>query len=385
MRRWTRTVLVMLAAVMLIVGCSKGETESESEDIATEDMRGTPAGQYSFLQVDMQDDRSGWALSTSLQVLRTGDGGKSWQDVTPSAFTELTPSQIVKPVAEFRADQAWVAVNLPQEQKNIIFSTNDGGQAWKESTIVVEQGQTAMINDIDFWDEKTGWLLISHGAGAGSLPVSVYQTVDGGANWQLVTQSDGSTGGIPSSGFKTGISFRNESDGWVTGLDYSDALWLYGSRDSGKTWQKQELPLPDGMKAEGGSAITYPPLFFERRGLLGGDEGLLPVESHLEGHALYFYHTSNGGDSWQATTPVRTSQEGGKFVWSFADADHGWVSDGTELLRTTDQGRSWNKVQTNQDLSGLEQLEFSSSETGLAILGGKLYQTSDGGKTWKPL
>ena len=98
---------------------------------------------------------------------------------------------------------------------------------------------------------------------------------------------------------------------------------------------------------------------------------------------MALFVTHNGGDSWQATTPL----DGSGFV-SIPNAKDVIVWDGTKLHYSTDAGQSWQERTPNVDLSqGLIALQFVDPNTGWALSqngdGARLYRTADGGATWQ--
>jgi len=77
-------------------------------------------------------------------------------------------------------------------------------------------------------------------------------------------------GSIPLSEIKEGISFLNDLRGWVTGQSRAMGYaMLYITNDGGKTWNHQDLPIPEEYKH---SLITIKaPVFFNDK------DGILPV------------------------------------------------------------------------------------------------------------
>ncbi|SHI37613.1 WD40/YVTN/BNR-like repeat-containing protein [Desulfofundulus thermosubterraneus] len=100
--------------------------------------------------------------------------------------------------------------------------------------------------------------------------------------------------------------------------------------------------------------------------------------------------THDGGESWNPTAPL--APEGNKgLVRNFADARHGFATNGDRLYRTTDGGRNWAKITPYPDLVGVRQLTFVNGKTGWALVSEagstktRLLKTADGGSTRKPV
>jgi len=136
------------------------------------------------------------------------------------------------------------------------------------------------------------------------------------------------------------------------------------------------------------NAVTRPPTFFTPR------DGILPVdydvrnESGLKAIAavVVFYATHDGGTTWTYTTPVSVTLGNGLST-SFADAKHGWVTDGTALHATRDAGHQWTTIQPASIFADVKQLDFISPRVGWAVkqTSPVLLKTLDGGHTWVPV
>ncbi len=341
--------------------------------------------QTPITSVHMVNDLKGWAMSQTL-VMYTKDGGKTWQDITPkdigvffSSLSSQARSTFEITGAFFNAHDAWVAV--PQAGKITLFRTEDGGLNWQTialSTIQSRGSFPIQIISLVFVNPQIGWLLLSMGSSAGQENVELYQTKDSGITWNLIADAgqNAAKGKITSDGTKTGLGFRDPSEGWLTGSTHGNTVFLYHTRDGGATWDTQSLDLPAGFTATGGSATSYPPHFFDEQ------RGVIPVYlgSTNPGINLFFYLTMDGGVHWVATSPVISPTN--RFFWSWVDAQHGFAAEvGTDiLLTTTNSGQSWTKINSGAVQFG--ELDFISASIGWAISGGMLYQTQDGGQQW---
>jgi photosystem II stability/assembly factor-like uncharacterized protein len=68
----------------------------------------------------------------------------------------------------------------------------------------------------------------------------------------------------------------------------------------------------------------------------------------------------------------------------FVDALHGWVVGGGAILATTDGGQTWTEQATG--LGTMRSIDFLDGKRGFAgNLDGVLYETKDGGATWKDI
>ncbi len=319
----------------------------------------------------MVDAQNGWGASAKM-TLRTVDGGKTWQNVTP----QDVPADI-EPVFQVTAISplaAWMIVPDPSDfKKGTLYRTADGGQTWQSSAVPFGSSR------IQFQDDKKyAVLMASRGVAAGSEGVDLYQTSDGGVTWDLISRADpenSSDQTIPFGGNKSGVAFIDSTHGWVTGFMPMDGeVYMYATQDVGKTWKPVQLSLPAGWNQA--QIESQPPVFF------GGQDGIMILRASTNVGQMVLFVTHNGGDTWQATTPL----DAYGFV-SIPDAKNAIVWDGAKLHYSQDAGQTWQDRTPNVDLSqGLIALQFVDPNTGWALSqngdGARLYSTTDGGSTW---
>lgn len=92
--------------------------------------------------------------------------------------------------------------------------------------------------------------------------------------------------------------------------------------------------------------------------------------------------TRDGGDNWTVQLGDSKSQEGVYSELRFLDEKHGWVVQGSNLLRTTD-GEIWEQIGQIAHHHGGYQ--FTSATTGFYISGDVIYRTQDGGRKWQKI
>lgn len=111
---------------------------------------------------------------------------------------------------------------------------------------------------------------------------------------------------------------------------------------------------------------------------------------------LFVYRTRDGGNTWRRgavlpwpAVPLSPTTFGGS-VWAFADAAHGWVAWDGRFFVTADGGQTWRAVATTANLLNVWQLDVLTPAVGwvvqrdIALTGGQLLRTTDGGRTWTP-
>lgn len=339
-----------------------------------------PGQPVALQDIHMVDVLHGWAISyDKAHILYTTNGGTQWHDVTPhTGWPQFTFG-----ASEFLdVTHAWVTLQT-NANKVSIFRTYNGGQTWLE-TPLLDQG--AGVSQLSFADPQNGWLLFNINAATGHQAIDILHTTDGGATW-LTTSSanertDSQAGAIPFSGDKSGMGFLNATTGWVTGtVPINNQTWLYVTHNGGSTWQLQSLPLPANSNIQ---VATMPPTFFS------SSQGIMPVNIFDGGNKLSIYSTNNGGTSWQGSTPAAVPDN----VVVFVDPTHGWAAGNTNnalaIYGTSNGGQQWTELNANigDGITTIVRLSFISQTTGW-LLGTAaadttlLYQTTDGGKTWK--
>jgi hypothetical protein len=167
------------------------------------------AGQASLLSVRMLDATHGWALNVTA-ILKTSDGGRDWNCVTPTGWVNKIGMQAR---ATYLLDNlhAWV-VPTPQSSNVVtVLRTSDGGQTWQSTTITDSLLQ--VVDPPHFINSQEGWLELvpNGGPGAGSESADIFHTTDGGQTWSKIASTENPGSGLPRGGIKTGISLKTAS------------------------------------------------------------------------------------------------------------------------------------------------------------------------------
>lgn len=337
-----------------------------------------------LFSLKMFNGQTGWAVAFKgrfepVSVVRTTDGGRHWKDVTPQAPPGLRLSPLG--VGWLRARTplgAWAQSSLEQltpdgqpSSSPVVFHTLDGGQTWSVSISV--RGWL-----MDFLNARDGWSVSGN---------DVLRSTDGGKTWFKIAS------GIASVHHPASLHFLSATRGWITG-NVGETLprrpYLLVTSDGGYTWKQQNLPVPPQLTLSDSELVAELPQ------LLTAQVGILPIryETH-KGAGVFFCVTRDGGTTWTYTTPLTLpsspSRSGtvGLGYWgsSFADVNHGWVTDADALYVTSDGGRRWTKIQPRLPFDRpLGHLEFISPQVGWAT-GWHfdkpfLLKTLDGGRTW---
>lgn len=188
--------------------------------------------------------------------------------------------------------------------------------------------------DTVYITDKIGWKII-HGESGGMSKeaVSISKTQDGGKSWEAIFNIDGQKNSYFLTGSKSGITFINNKQGWISIFVGPDpkSPYLLQTSDGGKTWVKQYLPIPDQFDHEP-RQITRP-IFFS------SSDGLIPIisEGTDKNLSIYMEVTHDAGKTW---TPVN-EQSSGNLTWDFSDPHNGKVMYKDKTWVTSDLGETW--------------------------------------------
>jgi photosystem II stability/assembly factor-like uncharacterized protein len=398
-------VVTGIIAAILTLSLGKGFVRAQTSDRWLYDLH-------------MFDTQTGWAegakgrggvfpMGAEPSIVRTSDGGVHWKDVTPQAPPGQQIGYNAFEIHPLTALRAWIRTSGGSQtadpgkpDSDVLFHTLNGGETWSSATIPwnsvpISPGSFGWF--IDFINPRDGWLASGN---------DIYRSADGGKTWITVgsAKSPCRTQYTARSPIQS-IAFLNATTGWITGY-CDDGVGIYHllTLDGGHTWQQQKLSLPPQLTraagalriyqpSPGGPAIPRGPQF------VTAQDGVFPVVYGTNQAAgAFFYVTHDGGMTWMYTASVTLTEErtAGGGLWSnyqsstFADASHGWVTDGRALYVTRDGGRRWAKILPSLPFDRLlGEIDFVSPRVGWATGQASqipfLLKTLDGGYTWTPV
>ncbi len=122
------------------------------------------------------DANEGWAAGDGGLVLRTIDGGATWERQPTGCLASLRGLWMVDPYTGFAVGRT----ELPGGgSAGVVLRTTDGGATWAEANLTALPG----LMCVQFVDERTGF---AAGDCTDAFPTGVYRTADGGRTWQAL-------------------------------------------------------------------------------------------------------------------------------------------------------------------------------------------------------
>jgi len=271
-----------------------------------------------------------WASGAKGTVLRTIDGGTTWETLVIAGADSLD----FRDIQAFDQNTAFVLSIGPGDQSRI-YKTSDGGKIWQRQ--FTNSDPKAFYDCFAFWDSTHG--------------IAVSDSVDG--KFPLIATADGMTwnpvavknmpvalpneGAFAASG--TCIATFGKSDVWFgTG---GPAARVFHSADRGKNWIVTETPIIHGAASQGVFSLAF---WTAKDGVAVGGDYKEPKKGESTAAV-----THDGGKTWT----LASKQPGGYRSAVAADASRLLMAVGTSGVDVSDDGGIiWRKFGT-EDLNAV--------------------------------
>lgn len=210
-----------------------------------------------------------------VNLLKSTDGGRSWQRPRPGYFGLLTSALVIDP-KETGTIYAVVGDYLTTQH---VFKSTDGGNNWQRSEGGLPFRQYFQVFDLAVSASK----LFASRALFAATSSGVFRSLDGGTSWQL------SSAGIPSRWFVSSLAISpNDPRVLYAGVGFSG---VYRSTDAGDSWAPANRGFPEIAWVQGLVVDPVSPAT-----VYAGTFGVIDnADSSIIGKV---YVTSNGGLSW---------------------------------------------------------------------------------------
>ena len=271
-----------------------------------------------------------WASGAKGTVLRTIDGGETWETLAIVGADSLD----FRDIQAFDQNTAFVLSIGPGDQSRI-YKTADGGRVWQRQ--FTNSDPKAFYDCFAFWDSTHG--------------IAVSDSVDG--KFPLIATSDGMTwnqvavknmpAALPSEGAfaasGTCVAILGKNDVWFgTG---GPAARVFHSADRGKNWTVAETPIIHGAASQGIFSLAF---WTAKDGVaVGGD-----YKEPKKGESVSAV-THDGGKTWT----LATKAPGGYRSAVAVGTSYALVAVGTTGADVShDSGNTWTPLFT-EDLNAL--------------------------------
>ncbi|HEY7474098.1 MAG TPA: hypothetical protein VH679_03740 [Vicinamibacterales bacterium] len=230
--------------------------------------------------VSAVSDRVAWASGSGSAIIRTADGGETWQRVG-SPTTDPLDFRDIDAVDERTA----YVLSIGSGPASRIYKTTDAGATWTRQFI--NQDRDAFFDAMAFWDAEHG-IAVSDSVGGRFVIIT---TEDGGRTWTPVP-ADRLPPALPNEGAfaasGTNVTVSGSRHVWF-GTGAAAKARVLRSADRGRTWRIAETPL-----AAGSSAGIYSVAFRDAvHGVIVGGDYNKEAEA-VDNVAV----TSDGGATW---------------------------------------------------------------------------------------
>lgn len=327
----------------------------------------------SLYSVTFISDDKGFACGDDGLLLCTEDGGESWEHIF-SGFNYSFRDILAGPYPRIMAVGG----------EGVMILSEDGGLTWTALTSGVSCG----LNSLYCMNAFTSWAVGDQG--------TILYSHDGGERWN--PSESGTFVRLNK------IMFTDENNGWIVG----DQGILLFTKDGGEKWERQDLGIKDDL---------YGLCFCDlQTGWIVGSEGtilctqdggadwelqetdvslpLLAVCSCSSKHGYAIgecgitLKTINGGSPW--TTLSSGFYSGTLQYGGFTDDQHGWTCGWSgEIFHSEDEGITWTSSGSVPGYIGsMSDIAFSASDKGWFVSSGNwddknaLLFTRDQGETW---
>ena len=304
------------ACSILFASAANSEFWQEQASGSTASLRGISA----------VDASTAWASGTGGTILKTEDGGNSWQKVTFIDGTSL----------DFRAISAFdrrtaIVMSAGPGDASRIYRTSDGGANW--TLRLKNADENGFFDALAFWNRKRGLLL---GDPVGGRFV-VLRTENGGATWQRVRATgmppaQEGEGAFAASG--TCLVAGPDGRAWF-GTGGVKGARVFRTEDWGVTWKVAETRLRHDAASAGIFSLAFRDALHGVA--VGGDYGKLADDRNNV--AI----TADGGATWR--TPNGPPPSGFRSAVAFVPGSNRVVATGPAGTDVSgDGGQTWKRA-----------------------------------------
>lgn len=267
-----------------------------------------------------------WASGSDSTVLRTSNGGVTWQKLTVTS--EKLDFRDIDAIDERTA----FVLSIGNGQASRIYKTTDAGISWKLQFQNTEE--KAFYDAMSFWDRDHGLVVGDSINGQ----FCVLQTNDAGGHWTRVPKANlpvalENEGAFAASG--TNIAMVGKTHAWI-GFGAAGRARVLRTSDGGRTWKVADTPIIAGPSA-GIFSIAFQDA--KHGVVVGGD-----YRKENDGKDNLAF-TNDGGSTWTLGKGLSGFRSVVAYVSIFSGEPSALIAIGPSGADfSVDNGKSWGPV-----------------------------------------
>jgi len=275
-----------------------------------------------FRGISAVSDRVAWASGSGGTIVRTADGGATWQRLTIPDAEKLDFRDI-----DAVSDDTAYTLSIGSGESSRIYKTSDAGRTW--TLQFTNTDQKAFFDAMAFWDAERGVAFSDSVDGQ----LVILWTENGGRAWTRVPAA-----GLPAALENEGAFAASGTNVAVYGRDH---VWIgtsvsrvLRSADGGRSWSATTTPVATGAST-GIFSIAFRDAQYGI--VVGGDY-------RKEGDAVNNAAVTNdGGRTWQAVKGLSGFRS--VVVYLPGESSPTLIAVGPQGAdQSTDDGRTWTPV-----------------------------------------
>lgn len=290
-------------------------------------------------------------LVDSTVLIKSTDKGNTWKYVCDKKEIENSDIYFLNSKTGFALNKK----TINYWYSMAIRRTSDGGKNWN----LTVSDDSIMTKKLFFINEQTGFAACVRYFPNLSYKTKIYKTINSGLTWDslkndlLISPAE--------------IYFINENTGFLTGNIYNSSYKIYRTTNGGINWT--------ALTGLSGAAVTKIKFFDELNGIMLSNDKI--------------YITANGGLNWQNRYILLNGYVKNMNLMGFINTNTGYVSGGSEILKTTNAGVNWSKITGDNVFNPngyhhIWDIRFANEYTGFAAGdNGKILRTTNGGTNWE--
>lgn len=331
MKYYIISLFVTIICMVFVSACSEDETVTPEPESTYWELQYD--GDEILTGVNFTDINHGIVVGWQGTILRTTDGGTSWNKISSGTTYHLSSVSFANSSNGLIAGEGRL-----ESEKGIILLTTNGGINWNP----------VYTGNYNFWAVSfpvANFAIVTGDYRNGIYISNIMRTsTNGGSSWNTLY-------GTPQDETFTDASFTDANIGTIVGSSGK----IIKTTNGGTSWINQTI---------GVSRTLFGVCFTNsNNGVAVGSYGTI-------------VKTTDGGNTWIQISSGTTEEF--KAV-SFTDSNTGTVVGGDGIiLKTTDGGASWNNQSISTEKSSIDDVHFVDSQNGWIVTGsGRIYRTKN--------